>query len=695
MGNVVSYFLAKPEVAVAVDATKCTKGKDHESAHNLEVNKFEDVKIEQAKEQKETIAQIIEDDFEVIPEDKPSQLSDECCQVEDVVEKIDNEIELETPIKEDMIETTTEISSQDKVELINFVEENNATTESSEVESFVKTTNLTTDIIEVNSCVDDVSKEHITQETDIAPENLEVLDIAEVCTVTDDAKIPVQEMELEQNIQDDAPQFFNEDPEQNNSSVGNYVQSEDMIDLISEVTSEKVDVIEEPSSNNQELKVLLTNTETSTIDAVIPEEISNIVEPIEDTFDDTANAGPMSDVGNITENIKAEDVEVIGSIEEDQQQPLDEPHKQLDTDEPTKEPEENQEIKVEEADISIDAKEEPIEECSTKPEIEDDFSKAMDDCKMQVENIQNSINCLGKESEEKPTEGKQDDVCCCPHSEMDNQEISNTDEDVCHCPHPEMDNQEISNADEDVCHCPHPELSSENCKGQNCLTITEANTTFLVDESGKTMNQLVYNLSEEKDGYEVMKESSPELQDKVLCNNCSCDSELLAENVEEVPNTSRSALNIESDIHTSNHAETKDKSELEQPREEGNSETEAEEYTASSEDVPEVEMIGSIQDCETLCTKLGDKKEEINQAPESENEVIPFNHVRKENSLPLEVQNGIENVCEGKTTISVKNADLKDEEEPKEQEIETIELTSAVESVTKESTGNSVTLDDE
>merc|ERR1719483_1146721 len=572
-------------------------------------------------------------------------------------------------------ETTTEISSQDKVELINFVEENNATTDKEisnpEVESFVNTTNPTTDNVEVNSCVEDVSKEHITLETDIAPENLEVLDIAEVCTITDDEKMPVQEMELEQNIQDDSLQVFSEDPIQNNPSVGKDVQSEDMIDLISEVTSEKVDVIEEPSSNNHESKVLLTNAETSTIDAVIPEEISNIVEPIEDTFEDTANTGPMSDVGNIIENIKAEDIEVIGSIEEDQQQPLDEPHKQLDTDEPTKEPEENQEIKVEEADISIDAKEEPIEECSTKPEIEDDFSKAMDDCKMQVKNIQNSINGLGKESEEKPTEGKQDDVC--------------------YCPHPEMDNQEASNTDEDVCHCPHPELSSENCKGQNCLTITEANTTFLVDESGKTMNQLVYNLSEEKDGYEVMTESSPELQDKDLCNNCSCDSELLAENVEEVPDTSRSALNIESDIHTSKHAEAKEKSELEQPREEGNSETEAEEYTASSEDVPEVEMIGSIQDCETLCPKLEDKKEEINQAPESENEVIPFNHVRKENTTPLEVQNGIENVCEGKTTISVKNADLKDEEEPKEQELETIELTSAVESVTKESTGNSVT----
>jgi len=464
--------------------------------------------------------------------------------------------------------------------------------------------------------------------------------------------------------------------------------------LISEVTSEKVDVIEEPSSNNHESKVLLTNTETSTIDAVIREEISNIVEPIKDTFDDTANTCPMSDVGNITENIKVEDVEVIGSIEEDQQQPLDEPLKQLDTEEPTREREGNQDIKVEEADIVIDAKEEPVEECSSKPEIEDDFSKAMDDCKMQVENIQNSINGLGKESEEKPTEGKQDDVCCCSHPEMDNQEISNTDEDVCHCPHPEMDNQEISNTDEDVCHCPHPELSAENCKGQNCLTITEANTTFLVDESGKTMNQLVYNLSEEKDGYEVMKESSPELQDKDLCNNCSCDSELLAENLEEVPYTSRSALNIESDIHTSKHAEAKEESEEEQPRE-GNFETEAEENTASSEDVPEVEMIGSIQDCETLCPKLGDEKEEINQVTESEKEVIPFNHVRKENTTPLELQNGIENACEGKTTISVKNADLKDKEEPKEQELETIELTSAVESVTKESTGNSVTLDDE
>merc|ERR1711892_1058401 len=678
-----SYFLAKPEVAVAVDATKCTKGKDQESANNLEVNKVEDVKIEQAKEQKETIAEIIEDDFEVIPEDKPSKLSDECCQVEDVVEQIDNEIELETPIKEDMIplenQTATEISSQDKVELINFDKENNATTEGEisnpEVESFVNTTNLTTDSVEVNSCVENASKEHISQETDIAPENLEVLDIAEVCTVTDDEKMPVQEMKLEQNIQDDSLQVFSEDPIQNNSSVGKDVQSEDMIDLISEVISEKVDVIEEISSNNHESKVLLTNTETSTIDAVIPEEISNIVEPIEDTFDDAANTGPMSDVENITENIKAEVVEVIGSIEEDQQQPLDEPLKELDTDEPTKEPEENQEIQVEEADIAIDAKEEPVEECSSKPEIEDDFSKAMDDCKMQVENIQNSINGLGKESEEKPTEEKQDDICCSPH--------------------PEMDNQEVSNTDEDVCHCPHPELSAENCKGQNCLTITEANTTFLVDESGKTMNQLVYNLNEEKDGYEVMKESSPEIQDKDLCNKCSCDSELLTENVEEVPNTSRSALNIESDIHISKHAETKDKSEEEQPREEGNSETEAKEYTASSEDVPEVEMIGSIQDCETLSPKLGDEKEEINQAPESENEVIPFNDVRKENTTPLEVQNGIEDACEGKTTISVKNADLKDEEEPKEQELETIELTSAVESVTKESTGNSVTLDDE
>merc|ERR1712106_83507 len=266
---------------------------------------------------------------------------------------------------------------------------------------------------------------------------------------------------------------------------------------------------------------------------------------------------------------------------------------------------------------------------------------------------------------------------------------------IYHCPHPEMDNQEISNTDEDVCHCPHPELSAENCKGQNCLTITEANTTFLVDESGKTMNQLVYNLSEEKDGYEVMKESSPELQDKDLCNNCSCDSGLLTENVEELPDTSKSALNIESDMHISKHAETKDKSELQQPREEGNSTLEADEYTASPEDVPEVEMIGSIQDCETICPKLGDEKEEINQAPESENEVIPFNDVRKENTTRLEVQNGTENVCEGNTTISVKNADWKDEEESKEQELETIEFTSAVESVTKESTGNSVTRDDE
>merc|ERR1711892_1045021 len=678
-----SYFLAKPEVAVAVDATKCTKGKDQESANNLEVNKVEDVKIEQAKEQKETIAEIIEDDFEVIPEDKPSKLSDECCQVEDVVEQIDNEIELETPIKEDMIpldnQTATEISSQDKVELINFDKENNATIEKEisnpGAESFVNTTNPTIDNAEVNRCVEDVSKEHITLETDIAPENLEVLDIAEVCTVTDDEKMPVQDMELEQNIQDDSLQVFSEDPKQNNSSVGKDVESEEIIELISEVTSEKVDIIEEISSNNHESKVLLTNTETSTIDAVIPEEISNIVEPIEDTFDDTANTGPMSDVENITENIKAEVVEVIGSIEEDQQQPLDEPLKELDTGEPTKEPEENQEITVEEADITIDAKEEPVEECSSKQEIEDDFSKAMDDCKMQVENIQNSINGLGKESEEKPTEEKQDDICCCPH--------------------PEMDNQEVSNTDEDVCHCPHPELSAENCKGQNCLTITEANTTFLVDESGKTMNQLVYNLSEEKDGYEVMKESSPELQDKDLCNKCSCDSELLTENVEEVPNTSRSALNIESDIHISKHAETKDKSEEEQPREEGNSETEAKEYTASSDDVPEVEMIGSIQDCETLCPKPGDEKEEINQAPESDNEVIPFNDVRKENTTPLEVQTGIENACEGKTTISVKNTDLKDEEEPKEQELETIEITSDVESVTKENTENSVTLGDE
>merc|ERR1711892_1186292 len=678
-----SYFLAKPEVAVAVDATKCTKGKDQESANNLEVNKVEDVKIEQAKEQKETIAEIIEDDFEVIPEDKPSKLSDECCQVEDVVEQIDNEIELETPIKEDMIpldnQTATEISSQDKVELINFDKENNATIEKEisnpGAESFVNTTNPTIDNAEVNRCVEDVSKEHITLETDIAPENLEVLDIAEVCTVTDDEKMPVQDMELEQNIQDDSLQVFSEDPIQNNSSVGKDVESEEIIELISEVISEKVDVIEEISSNNHESKVLLTNTETSTIDAVIPEEISNIVEPIEDTFDDTANTGPMSDVENITENIKAEVVEVIGSIEEDQQQPLDEPLKELDTDEPTKEPKENQDIKVEEADITIDIKEEPVEEFSSKQEIEDDFSKAMDDCKMQVENIQNSINGLGKESEGKPTEEKQDDVCCCPH--------------------PEMDNQEISKTDEDVCHCPHPELSAENCKGQNCLTITEANTTFIVDESGKTMNQLVYNLSEEKDGYDVMKESSPELQDKDLCNKCSCDSELLTENVEEVPNTSRSALNIESDIHISKHAETKDKSEEEQPREEGNSETEAKEYTASSDDVPEVEMIGSIQDCETLYPKLGDEKEEINQAPESENEVIPFNDVRKENTTPLEVQNCVENVCESKTTISVKDADLKDEEEPKEQELETIELTSAVEYVIKESTGNSVTLDDE
>merc|ERR1711892_650863 len=188
-----SYFLAKPEVAVAVDATKCTKGKDQESANNLEVNKVEDIKIEQAKEQKETIAQIIEDDFEVIPEDKPSKLSDESCQVEDVVEKIDNEIKLESAIKEDMIsidnQTTTEISSQDKVELINFVEENNAIIEKEisnpEVESCVETTNPTTDNVEVNSCIEEVSKEHITQETALTEENLEVLDVAEVSTVKD------------------------------------------------------------------------------------------------------------------------------------------------------------------------------------------------------------------------------------------------------------------------------------------------------------------------------------------------------------------------------------------------------------------------------------------------------------------------------------------------------------------------------
>ena len=49
---------------------------------------------------------------------------------------------------------------------------------------------------------------------------------------------------------------------------------------------------------------------------------------------------------------------------------------------------------------------------------------------------------------------------------------------------------------------------------------TKATTTFLVDESGKTVIQLVYDLSEEHYGFEVMKESSRKFHGENLCYSC-------------------------------------------------------------------------------------------------------------------------------------------------------------------------------
>ena len=89
---------------------------------------------------------------------------------------------------------------------------------------------------------------------------------------------------------------------------------------------------------------------------------------------------------------------------------------------------------------------------------------------------------LGKDEDDIIT----DDVYRCPHPEL-----SKLENDICHCPHPKL-----ANDNDDVFHFPQSEPSTDLDSRENCCELVEngnnkATTTFLVDESGQTVNQLV------------------------------------------------------------------------------------------------------------------------------------------------------------------------------------------------------------
>jgi hypothetical protein len=463
----------------------------------------------------------------------------------------------------------------------------------------------------VNGCIKDIHQGPAKLETETVPETVYIEEIEVIGSIQDDQDATEtfdQEIELLQTQQI----VEEENSLEENPDEEKIVQVEGINSCIEKVC-EKV----HPSPEDSSEKTSLEHDSPEIIKTVqdsIPETSDMDTDPMSQAFDEEEKCADTE---------KVADIEYIGSIAVDHQDSAEETLKQEDCKQSVEEP--------------LEQESKPLLDKACEPVIEDSFSKIIDDCKMQVENIQNNMEGLGKEGT--------DDVCSCPHPELS-----------------KLESELATKLDENFCGL----VENGN---------TKATTTFLVDESGKTVNQLVYDLSEEHYGFEVMKESSMKLPEENLCNscNCECDSETAGgdpykkldlpdfiEDIESEPEGAKAPNHVESETVYDTEG-YKEQAEVERI-----SNTEMEVDLDLSEDVPDYESgIGEVEskiEVSEAITQNMAEAEPISLIPEPTKENVPKPNIIP--SPPTEMNDDKIDNTHTKNS-SVDTADLKDGDQPR------------------------------
>jgi len=204
---------------------------------------------------------------------------------------------------------------------------------------------------------------------------------------------------------------LNEDPQTNNEKL------EDVVVLESTATdnpdSKEESKRDEIIQSDQESKP----EDCNTLEEIIDQE-SDIRAKDDLHIDESVSKSDEMEGEEISlQNVDDKETELIGSIEDYEKHSVHEPLEQTDTLNSLEEPieDENKEL------ITENVKEKKLEE-------EDAFSKVIDNCKMEIENIQNSI--VGSVETEEIVEKKKLNEVDCPSQELDQVILSDNGNDT-------------------------------------------------------------------------------------------------------------------------------------------------------------------------------------------------------------------------------------------------------------------------
>lgn len=297
MGNVVSYFLQKPEQATTTKKEGCCSGnkieKTDEPVRTIETSTCHNVEETQTEKSRELKVNDTGDDFEVIPEERQQQLSDACLDTEEGIPKVDNGSKIEEA--NDMIEKV------DMVEMIKSDNEQMIETDKTEVQPNISAV--------INNC--EVEVQNSIEVDIIREENIDSGDVNEK-EILHNEEVGRKEEVLEE-VQHE-PKF--DDKEKGLLEIGEQLKQNNFDENEDESSNKKIEFLGQESEKLEEIEI---NTESKSDCVEIVEEIpdKNSSNISDESTQDKSELETSVDVDLLVVDETVKDVETIRYIEND------------------------------------------------------------------------------------------------------------------------------------------------------------------------------------------------------------------------------------------------------------------------------------------------------------------------------------------------------------------------------------------
>jgi len=297
MGNVVSYFLQKPEQATTTKKEGCCSGnkieKTNEPVRTIETSTCHNVEETQTEKSRELKVNDTGDDFEVIPEERQQHLSDACLDTEEGIPKVDNGSKIEEA--NDMIEKV------DMVEMIKSDNEQMIETDKTEVQPNISAV--------INNC--EVEVQNSIEVDIIREENIDSGDVNEK-EILHNEEVGRKEEVLEE-VQHE-PKF--DDKEIGLLEIGEQLKQNNFDENEDESSNKKIEFLGQESEKLEEIEI---NTESKSDCVEIVEEIpdKNSSNISDESTQDKSELETSVDVDLLVVDETVKDVETIRYIEND------------------------------------------------------------------------------------------------------------------------------------------------------------------------------------------------------------------------------------------------------------------------------------------------------------------------------------------------------------------------------------------